>query len=432
MIDPRLAEAASSANDVARLEAARRLADAGPAGLPLLRALVTDRNDFVRQAAKAAVYTVARDHADLEAARLGLEVAADNNLHLRVTAWQGLKALPRDLIAAAYEPPTPVPGHGIDCLSRNQVPTAAGPLRDPRTGGPRRCHVCVALVATPGFEGLLDMCLRSLKKNGGLEGLDHTLLAFMPGADDACRQVCRRHGALCVEPLSLVPPHASMKGMLYSLHRWVDARCYLCLEPDMLVLGPLRPLLERALAGRRGRLYAVPNLPSLRAQDAARRAGALREGGAGDPDLQAWITQCCGGDGGDVRFLLGERTVRPRLFANAGLFLGDREALARVEAQILAMQPFASLWIDTGYVHWRDEMVWNLAYSLAGNAVALPKHYNYEPEGEMEEGMLDGLRRDPETGRYAPALAPGQASVFHFVGAAKAWMPRYLEAYGIP
>ena len=413
MIGTELRTDARSPDDFRRLEAAERLGAAGPGAVPLLRPLVADRNDYVRQAAKTSVYAVAREHGDLEAARLGLAAARDPNLHLRATIWRGLKSLPRQLILDAYAPPAPLAGYETDCLDRCRVPVSGGRLK---------CRVCVAFVATPGFERPLDMCLRSLERNGGLGGLDVACVAFMPGADDACRQVCRRHGAVCVEPLALVPPHASMKGVTYSLPRWVDADCYVSLEPDMLVLGSLREAVENVLADRADRLYAVPNLPAVQAREAS-----LRDGGPWPPDLQAWVDGHCAGDGDDLRFLLGDRPVRVREFCNAGLFLGSGGAFRRVEAQMLSMRPFASLWIDVGHVHWRDEMVWNVAYSLAGNLAALPKSYNYEPLTE-----LDGLRYDWEGGRYDPAGGRAEARVFHFVGATKAWMPLYMQAHGIP
>lgn len=421
MIGTQLAEEAASPDDCIRREAAKQLKNAGLGALPFLARLVKDPNDFIRMEAKASVYALAKEYGDkeqggLEAARLGMQAAWDQNLVVRLSAWAGLKQLPRELLAKAYAAPVPEPGYGIDCLNRNQVPIKDGPIQ---------CHLCIAILATPGFEHLMDMCLQSLKKNGGLEGHDYTVVAFMPGADQACRDVCRRYGAVCLEPLSLVAPHASMKGMIYSLHRWVDAKCYLSLEPDMLVIGSLANIVDQVLADREDRLFAVPSLVTLNARD-----HALRETGRWEPEkdgfLQTFITNCFAGDGDDVKFLLGDREPQTRVFCNGGLFLGNREALRRVEEQILSLQPFASLWIDTGHVHWREEMVWNIAYNLAGNIAPLPKSYNHELPAQES-----GLFYDADADEYGPAPFPHPVHVLHFMGAMKEQMPRYMEAYGM-
>ena len=410
MLSNWLVNCATSDNDFDRLDAAIGLKDADPSTIDLLRRLVADPNDFVRLKAKKSVSALAARTGDIPITTLGIQSARDNNLHVRIAAWNGLKTIPRDQLRKAFRPPKALPGYEADCLNRNLVPVLGGKIV---------CNVCIAFVATPGFEHLMDMCIESIERNGGLGHIDHTYVAFMPGANEACREVCLKHGAICVEPLSLIAPHASMKGMIHSIHRWVKANCYISIEPDMLVFSSIADIVDAVLASKTPVQHGVPSYHSIQDRRKAREVNA-----EWPPDLQTVIDRRFAGDGLDREFLLGDRSINVPSFCNAGLFAGNAEAFERVEAEILSMQPFAELWIDTAHIYWRDEMVWNMAYGLADNFGELPKMYNWEPTEQSPKDWTD-----PDTSRGLPFAIPEDVKIVHFIGELKHTMALY-SAHG--
>src|SRR5208337_4051118 len=119
----------------------------------------------------------------------------------------------------------------VDCLGRAEI-TLSVPL------GP--VARCVATVASRGFEGRLDDLLGSLLANGGCH--DARFVVFVIGDDGGCERVAAKYGALAVRCRALAGVNAMSKAILYSVARVVDARQYLCLDADMLVLRDLGPI----------------------------------------------------------------------------------------------------------------------------------------------------------------------------------------------
>ena len=76
-----------------------------------------------------------------------------------------------------------------------------------------------------------------------------------------------RHGATMIRCRRLGPRNQTLKAVLYSAASVIEARQYLCLDADTLVLEELGPLFEC--------LEALPPQSVLVAKDAFLRAGPL-------------------------------------------------------------------------------------------------------------------------------------------------------------
>lgn len=224
-----------------------------------------------------------------------------------------------------------------------------------------RAQRCIATVVSPGFEVLLDDMLGSLYANGHCQ--DALVVVFAVGANAACEQVVHKYGATLVrcQPQAQVNP--TVKSVLYSVARLVDAEQYLCLDADMLVLGDLRPIFAALTACPEGSILAC------------------REGnGQGFSNLGHALRSAYGGNDSDLRRLLGtpnDEDTYP-LVVNDGLFAGGRTALLALDGFIHSM-PQASAWTDERRdIWWRNQFVFNLALARLRCGVELDATYNVQ------------------------------------------------------
>ena len=133
-------------------------------------------------------------------------------LSVRTTRWEHCHAvwleprLDRDAAPAAA-------GVLTDCLGRAEL---AVPDVKPRADR------CVATVASPGFEGLLDDLLGSLRANGGCGDALVAVLAL--GLDGRVAEVVAKHGAVLIRGTPRARLNQASKAVLYSIAQLVDAR----------------------------------------------------------------------------------------------------------------------------------------------------------------------------------------------------------------
>jgi predicted O-methyltransferase YrrM len=249
-------------------------------------------------------------------------------------------------------PPTGVAATTTDCLERADIE------RPPPLPPAARC---IATVASPGFEGMLDDMLGSFAANGNCP--DARVVVLLLGDSEACERVVAKHRALPVRCRPRTAVNVGSKALLYSIARVVDAERYVCLDADTLVLGDLAPLFA-----------AVDACP-----DGSLLAG--REGnGDGYRDVAHILSHAyCGKDDDVARILGDDRDEGAYPFVvNDGVFAGSRTALLALDAAIRAM-PGARSWLDERPdISWRNQLVFNLALARLRCGVELDASYNLQ------------------------------------------------------
>lgn len=319
--------------------------------------------DFVVVADGVPVASAPRVSAGEPPRPLTASVAGARRLELlvRTTRWQNSHAVwldpqlaEREEGAAAEVLP--------DCLGRADIELPREPLRAAR---------CVATVVSPGFEHLLDDMLGSLHANGNCP--EALVVVFAVEADEACRRVAEKYGARLVACRRRAVVNPTVKSVLYSAARAVEAESFLCLDADMLVLGDLRPVFAA--------LEACPPGSVLACREA---------NGTDETTLGEALSVVYGGRTRDIERLVGRPRGEAdyRLVVNDGLFAAGREALLALDALIRGWSA-ASAWVDErADVWWRNQFVFNLALARLRCGVELAPVYNVQLNSQDVE--VDG------------------------------------------
>jgi predicted O-methyltransferase YrrM len=283
-----------------------------------------------------------------------------------------------------------------DCLARVDIELPA-PMPSARQ--------CVATVVSPGFEHLLDDMLGSLHAHGNCH--DALLVVFAVEPDEACRRVAAKYGARLVECRRRAVLNPTVKSVLYSAARVVNAERFLCLDADMLVLGDLRPVFAA--------LEACPPRSVLACREA---------NGDGEIRLVKALADVYAGKPADIARLVG----RPRgegdytLVVNDGLYATSREALLAVDGVIRGWEG-APGWVDErADVWWRNQFVFNLALARLRCGVELSPVYNVQLNAQDVEAEVSG-------GRARAVRRGQQARVLHFNGAGREKCPELRGRY---
>ena len=324
---------------------------------------------------------------------LNASVAGAQQLELvvRTNCWEHAHAVwldPQVSEAAGEEDA----GVLLDCLGRAEIEL---PEERPRA------ERCVATVVSPGFEGLLDDMLGSLEANGHCR--DALVVVFAVGPDEACRRVAEKYGAAFVACRQHARVNPTVKSVLYTASRVVDAEQFLCLDADMLVLGDLRP----AFAA----LEACPEDSIL----ACREANGWSNG-----RLEHALRVIYGGRRADFARLL----TRPdgegdyRLVVNDGLFAGSRTALLALDG-VIRSWPSAPAWVDERRdIWWRNQFVFNLALARMRCGVELDPTYNVQLNSQE-------VRIERAGGRVRAEWHGRPARVLHFNGMGRHKYPKW-------
>ena len=286
----------------------------------------------------------------------------------------------------------------LDCLHRVRV-TLLVPLP--------KAERCIATVVSPGYEKLLDDMLGSLYANGGCQ--DALLVVLVLNANDECERVIAKYRALPVYCQPNGPLGVATKSVLYSIAHFINARQFLCLDADMLVLGNLSPIFAA--------LDACPPNTVL----------ACREG---NYEGQSTLGQALenpyiyGGTLDNLTFILGKRGDEEHypLVVNDGLFAGSREALLALDRCIRAM-PGALSWANHP-ITWRNQFIFNLALAHLHCGIELAATYNLQVH-------VQDVQMYHANGRIRAAWHGLPVRVIHFNGIGRqkypAWRGLFAE-----
>ena len=140
-----------------------------------------------------------------------------------VEAWQKVRAI------------EPEPGWEFDCLQRVAVLPPEEPIE---------CERALVLVLGPGFEQMCEWLLETWQSFAAspetrivifcIDSAYYRLQGLESRVPNVTRVRCRS-----VEKIT-----PAVKGVIYSLARWVKAEAIIALECDMLITGSLQPLWE--------------------------------------------------------------------------------------------------------------------------------------------------------------------------------------------
>jgi glycosyltransferase involved in cell wall biosynthesis/predicted O-methyltransferase YrrM len=293
---------------------------------------------------------------------------------------------------------------------------------------------CIATIASRGFADLLDDTLGSLVANGQCP--DAQLLVFVVGGDPDCLRVAQKYGAAIVHCTPKTEVNLTVKAVLYSVARVIEAEQYLCLDADMLVLGDLGPIFAALEACPPGSILAANEGNDHRLEHLAH---ALRE--------------IYGGTEADEQrlFRRAPEAAYP-LVVNDGLFAGTRAALLALDGEIRGMTEAQQWMSERQDIWWRNQFIFNLALARLKCGIELDSIYNlqlhvhdaelHDLHGRLEATWLgravrvlhfsgNGRRKYPEfRGRFAriadPLSATGGSDDYTvFVAALRAWIGRH-------
>ncbi|HKG47252.1 MAG TPA: CmcI family methyltransferase [Pyrinomonadaceae bacterium] len=315
-------------------------------------------------------------------------------LVVRTSRWENSHAVWLD--PQVDESPAPVT-HLFDSLSRAEMII---PERLPRS------ERCIATVVSPGFEHLLDDMLGSFYANGCCN--DALVVVFVLNGNDSCERVIAKYKASAVRCQSRAGLNPMSKAVMYSTARVVDAKHYLCLDADMVVLGDLRPIFATLEALPEGRILVCREGNSHHANHLGYAIGSIY--GGGKADLQ--------------KLGVTPEEQSYSLVVNDGLFAGDQTALRALDGAIRAM-PQAISWCDGhSQVKWRNQFIFNVALARLQCGVELDPLYNVQLHVQNVDFFEQGSRlRAMWRGR--------EPHVLHFSGGAKRKYPQWQGKFSI-
>ena len=311
-------------------------------------------------------------------------------------AFQFIKNAPKDEVGAAWHKvraTEPEAGWESDCLQRVAVLPPNEPIE---------CERALVLVLGPGFE---QMC----------EWLVETFLSF--GASPEARIVifCIDSAYRRLQSLEKRVPQVTLvrcrsvekitpavKGVIYSLARWVKAETIIALECDILITGSLQPLWSAIEAAPANALLGCnPNI--IPGNYSLRSVGEeITRYGSSVADL-SWMT--------------GIDDCDSEVCFNGGMLAGNHAAWRELDGIIRSWMPYCALWMEGFRKPYGDEMIMNLAVGQMSDRVTLPQGWNvqsftaYRPVWFITQRTSEGVSYRHPRGETAHIL--------HFAGGAR-------------
>jgi len=247
---------------------------------------------------------------------------------------------------------------------------------------------CIATVASADFQPMLDDMLGSLAANGGCADALRVVLAIGDPAPLAATTA--KYGALLIPCRPRTSVGISIKSVLYSMARFIDAAQFLCLDADILVLGDLNPIFAALDACSENAILVCREQNSVSFRD-----------------LDDVFRRLYRGEAAESAALLDGIAHYP-FVVNDGVFAGSRAALLSLDGQLSAMHALRA-WMDACPGFMRSQMLFNAAIAKSNCGVELDPVYN-----------LQLNRRDVKVekagGRFHVAWEGKPIRVLHFNG----------------
>lgn len=289
---------------------------------------------------------------------------------------------------------------------RRQMPDGEGWISDPLARAAiklpslsLRAEICVATVASPGFEGWLDTMLGSLSRWGNLAGA----LRVVFTVDDiwgSCRELAEQHGCQVIECRSLAPIDAGIKSILYSVASVVQAEHFLCLDSDMLIFDDLRPLLAEATSAP-GKILVANNDSVVAPPTLGQQFVSLYKG---HPHELACLASSAAS--------LVQLDQYP-IVVNDGLMCGDTAAFRQVE-QTIRQMPAAISWIEHApHLGYRNQMALNAALALTDSGQQTAAKWNVQLHYQQLQPWTE------QEGLPVAQWNAARVGVLHFTGPSK-------------
>lgn len=319
----------------------------------------------------------------------------------RSAAFSAIRSAPKAEVHQAWKKVRaiqPTPGWELDCLQRVEVLPPTEPIE---------CERALVLVLGPGYERMCEWLLETLLSFGEspetrivifcIDGAYERLHSLEDWVPNVTRIRCRS-----VEEIT-----PAVKGVIYSLARWVKAEVVVSLECDMLITGSLQPLWE---------LVEQVQAPSL--------MGCMPHIDPNSANLELHLlseqTSPFEAPTSDFEWITGIPQYDTYSWFNGGLLAGNYAGWRELDRQICAWMPYCTLWIEGFLPPFGDEMVMNLAVGQMHDRVTLPPEWNVQSFTPSRHTWFH-TKRAPHQVKYAHPKSD-DARILHFAGGARPLM----------
>ncbi len=328
----------------------------------------------------------------------------DSDTKTRSEAFDRLLPTSKEELKEAYKlfrQVKPAPGRELDCLERLEVVVPDPPIV---------CDRCLCTVISPGYEDLLENMLDTFHRYAQSPGVQVVVFAV----DDSFKALAHRQDLIRVECHSRERLSPAVKGAVYSAARFIQARQFLCMEVDMLVVGGLDPLWNT---------LDMVN-PSLMLGVRATSPRASFD--------ELFLSLGSANSASDLSFLTGLTSFDCPYCFNGGVLAGGREAFELLDRKMRNLAPYSLMWMESRQQHWGDEFLMNLCIALLGTQAELKLRYNQLLHNTNRERWL---QTDFESGRLVFHLdKQAPSKILHFAGQSRALLYQVkneIDEYGV-
>ncbi|MCW3095449.1 MAG: alpha-galactosidase [Chthonomonadaceae bacterium] len=256
---------------------------------------------------------------------------------------------------------------------------------------------CIATVVSPGYTDLLDAMLRSLRTHGQCHNT--IVVVFVVDGDGECRRVVARHDAVQIDCKSTTPINASVKSVLYSAARIIDAATFVCLDADTLIVNDLTPMFHALDVCAQDVILAMPD-PYIKETCST---------------LSDCLVRFYQGRESDLTYLLetpsqeGDYT----LIVNDGVFAARRSTMLMLDRFLRSISPRAKNWLDSAlHIGARNQFLFNLALARLGCGLALSESFNLLPS-------VRSIEVDQSGGSLSVTCDGRDVTIVHFAGSGR-------------
>ena len=310
-----------------------------------------------------------------------------------------LMAQDRSLVVEQFKLYAPLPEFQVDPLAQQIIHDA--PEHESFDNA-------IVLQCSAKFIPQTDDLIRDLFDTGNAENARIVVFASDDGAWQHYRD---REEVLTVRCTLITPPRAWMKMAVWTVAGFIKAQRFITLESDMAVRGSLAPVWQTLEHADERTVYGVKG----HFLDHHISLGKVIEHHGNNPSTLGFVT------GQD-----SQKAEHTNFLFNGGLFAGDRQAFADMEAKLRGYFPFSLLACQGWPLDHGDELVTYLAVNELGFSGFLHPSFNHQIFISADTGKITGWNPAFTQTGVKFFCEDRESVVLHFVGKAKdEWLPRY-------